>query len=78
MIGHAVPSMSSVKMIGIAEHCDLSCDWIIKAVFWRRSLHCLRHSAAGVTRDKLLLRPDRTSHQRCNYEIDVVLIQIAI
>lgn len=70
--------MSSVKMIGIAEHCDLSCDWIIKAVFWRRWLHCLWRSAAGVTQDKLLLRLDCTSHQWCNYEIDVVLIQIAI
>lgn len=78
MIGHAVPSMSSVKMIGIAEHCDLSCDWIIKAVFLRRSLHCLWHSAAAVTQDKLPLWLDCTSHQRCNYEIDVVLIQIAI
>lgn len=71
--------MSSVKMIGIAEHCDLSCDWIIKAVYLRRrSLHCLWHSAAGVTQDKLLLWLGCTSHQWCNYEIDVVLIQISI
>lgn len=78
MIGHAVPSMSSVKMIGIAEHCDLPCDWIIKAIFLRRSLHRLWHSAAGIAQDKLLLRLDCTLHQWCNYEIDVVLIQISI
>lgn len=65
-------------MIGIAEHCDLSCDWIIKAIFLRRSLHRLWHSAAGVTQDKLLLWLDCTSHQWCNYEINVVLIQISI
>lgn len=70
--------MSSVKMIGIAEHCDLSCDWIIKAIFLRRSLHRLWHSAASVTQDKSLLRLDCTLHQWCNYEIDVVLIQISI
>lgn len=70
--------MSSVKMIGTAEHCDLSSDWIIKAVFLRRSLHRLWHSAASVTQDKLLLRLDCTLHQWRNYEIDVVLIQISI
>lgn len=70
--------MSSVKMIGIAEHCDLSCDWIIKAIFLCRSLHRLWRSPASVTQDKLLLRLDCTLHQWCNYEINVVLIQISI
>lgn len=70
--------MSSVRMMGIAEHCDLCCDWIIKAGFLRRALHRRRHSAASVMQDKLLLRLHRTLHQRCNYEIDVVLIQISI